>query len=89
MDFFKQIGSRLSKLSAGSAGGAAPPKTPLLRGAHLEERTVAGTPLCGARDIDIACITVSLCYWWGTNENPVRIRSSEGTQSILSNNMYN
>ena len=28
-------------------GGAAPP---LLRGFHLEERTVAGTPLCGARD---------------------------------------
>ena len=32
-------------------GGAAPPQTPPpLRGAHLEERTVAGTPLCGARD---------------------------------------
>ena len=44
---FKQIGSTLSKLFAGGAGGAAPP---LLRGAHLEERTVAGTPLCGARD---------------------------------------
>ena len=28
-------------------GGLRPP---LLRGAHLEERTVAGTPLCGARD---------------------------------------
>ena len=31
-------------------GGAAPPQTPLLRGAHLEERTVAGTPLYGAKD---------------------------------------
>ena len=31
-------------------GGCAPPDPPLLRGFHLEERTVAGTPLCGARD---------------------------------------
>ena len=31
-------------------GGCAPPHTHQLRGAHLEERTVAGTPLCGARD---------------------------------------
>ena len=31
-------------------GGLRPPDPPLLRGAHLEECTVAGTPLCGARD---------------------------------------
>ena len=32
-------------------GGLRPPRAPpLLRGFHLEERTVAGTPLCGARD---------------------------------------
>ena len=31
-------------------GGCAPPDPPLLRGFHLEERTVAGTPLCSARD---------------------------------------
>ena len=31
-------------------GGLRPPRPPLLRGVHLEERTVAGTPHCGARD---------------------------------------
>ena len=31
-------------------GGLRPPRPHLLRGFHLEERTVAGTPLCGAKD---------------------------------------
>ncbi len=51
---FKQIGSILSKLyPLAVLGGCAPPRPPpLLRGFHLEERTVAGTPLCGARDLN-------------------------------------
>ena len=60
---FRQIGSILSKLSAGGAGGAAPPQTPpLLRGAQLEERTVAGTPLCSARDMTIILLQIVELY---------------------------
>ena len=41
-------------------GGCAPPDPTLLRGAHLEERTVAGTPLCGARNKTIS--NSSVCH---------------------------
>ena len=53
MDFWKDFQTNwihtLEPIRWQCWGGCAP-QEPLLRGAHLEERTVAGTPLCGARD---------------------------------------
>ena len=49
---FKQIGSIFSQLSAGSAWDLRPPSPPPC----LEERTVAGTPLCGARDMYLSLL---------------------------------
>ena len=54
MDFWKDFQTNwihtLETIRWPCWGGCAPPDPPLLRGFHLEERTVAGTPLCGARD---------------------------------------
>ena len=54
MDFWKDFQTNwihtLETIRWRCWGGCAPPEPPLLREAHLEERTVAGTPLCGARD---------------------------------------
>ena len=53
MDFWKDFQTNrihtLETIRWPCWGGCAPPGPPLLRGVHLEERTVAGTPLCGAR----------------------------------------